>query len=367
MGAAERAALLQILIHGALSRADLAGRLGLSRGRLTRITRDLIEKKLLAEGATEARSAMGRPSELLVLQPASHHFLGVKLTGDVLYAVVTDLGAKIVASTEVTLSSRSVTDVVGEIAGVARRFMEEMPTLTAVGVSLAGHIRHERDGEVVDDSAYLGWDGVPLATLVAAATGLPTTIENDVQALTASEHWFGAGAGLDSMALVTIGVGLGIGLVINGQLVEGAHGRPGMLSHMIIDPAGPVCGSHRGCVSSFLPNDSIVAALEVPGLTYSGALALARAGDPAAVAVFERAANALGVLIAVIANLTDPRKVVLTGDGLGLYDVASEAVHSAVAASTDPDAAPIDLDVQPFDFSEWARAAAVCAIRGMLR
>ncbi|MER6799991.1 ROK family transcriptional regulator, partial [Amycolatopsis mediterranei] len=184
---AAREVLLEALVHGPISRAEIAARRQLSRPTLSRITRQLVADGLLIEGGTELRSATGRPSELLHVNGAARHFFGVKLTGDHLYAVVTDLNAEVVASLDTPLRSADVTEVVGRIAEAASALRAAFPDLTAAGVTLAGRVR----SGTVHGSAYLQWSGVPLADLVAEATGLPTAVANDVQALTAAEHWFG--------------------------------------------------------------------------------------------------------------------------------------------------------------------------------
>jgi predicted NBD/HSP70 family sugar kinase len=361
--------LLEVLIHGSMPRAEIAQRLGLSRPTLSRITRVLVRDGLLVESGTELRSSTGRPSELLRVGGASRHFLGVKLTGDHLYAVVTDLRATQVAFMDAPLESREVDDVVGQIAETAARFRSEFPSLTAVGVALAGTIRKRPHPPVVLESAFLGWQDVSLVEKVAVATGLPTAIDNDVRALTAAEHWFGAGAGLHSMVVITVGMGVGCGLVIDGHLVEGSAGRAGRISHLLVTTGGPVCElGHRGCASSYLPTTAIVAALRtsagVP--TYEEALERARKGEPAAKRAFGDAGFALGMIIGTVSNLLDPQKIFLTGDGLPLYEVAQDRVWDGVLASYDDDPETIDLDVQPFDFSEWARSAAALAIRAVL-
>ncbi|WOF22486.1 ROK family transcriptional regulator [Microbacterium betulae] len=367
MSPAMRSALLEVLIHGELPRAEIARRLHLSRASLTRITRALVDAGLLAEGETRLMAQTGRPSELLSLRADARHFLGVKLTGDTLYAVVTDLAATIVASTERPLRSREVADVVAEIAETSRAFATEFPGLTSIGIAIAGRVSRARDAAVVERSAFLDWTDVPLGALVREETGLPCVVENDVQALTATEHWFGAGAGIDDMALVTVGVGIGCGLVVNGRPVEGAHSRAGQLSHLIVDEGGPPCGlGHRGCVSSLLVNGSIVAAYGRPDVDYAGVVAAARGGDVRASRVFADAGRALGVMIATVANLVDPRKIVLTGDGIAVVELAGDALRSAVDERLDEDAAPVDLDVRTWDFSEWARAGAGLAIRALL-
>ncbi|MEO6086774.1 MAG: MarR family transcriptional regulator [Umezawaea sp.] len=80
-----RQVLLEVLIHGAMPRAEIADRLNLSRPTLTRVTKALVLDGLLVEGGTELRSAMGRPSEMLHVRGEARHFLGVKLTSDRLY------------------------------------------------------------------------------------------------------------------------------------------------------------------------------------------------------------------------------------------------------------------------------------------
>ena len=367
MSAPMRAALLEVLIHGELPRAEIARRLLLSRASLTRITRQLVDGGYLTEGEMRLTGHTGRPSEMLSVRTDALHFLGIKLTGDRIYAVVTDLSARIVAGAERAIDSREPLDVVAQVAEIARELTDAGHELSAVGIALAGRARRQRGGAIVEHSAFLDWTEVPLGAMVVEATGLACSVENDVQALTATEHWFGAGAGIQDMALITIGVGIGCGLVVNGRIVEGAHARAGQISHAIVDEAGPYCGlGHRGCISSMLVNAAISRAVRRGEDEYGEAVAAARDGDVIALAAFADAGRALGVLIATVVNLVDPQKVVLTGDGIAVHELGGDAMRSALAERLDKDAAEVDLDVRTWDFSEWARAGAGVAIREML-
>ncbi|MCC8251517.1 ROK family transcriptional regulator [Saccharothrix luteola] len=352
---AARDVLLEVLIHGAMSRAEIAPRVRLSRATLTRAARVLVGHGLLVEGGTELRSSTGRPSEIMHVRGEAHHFLGVKLTADRLYAVVADLTATVTEAVEEPLRSTDPDEVVARIAELAA----DRPSLTGIGVTLGGVVR---DGVVVD-AGFPAWKSVPLAAPVARGTGLPVAVDNDVQALTAAEHWFGAGAGVDSMVLITVGAGVGTGLIIDGKLVQGAHRLPPRFAHLLVDPRGPRCGyGHRGCASSYLMGHVI--ARRVDGCdTFDEAAERARAGDPGAQEVFAEAGYALGVLIGHAANFLDPEKILLTGDGLPIHELATGQVHDGIEDTYEDDPALIDLNVQPFDFGEWARAAAVLAIK----
>ncbi|WP_335987582.1 ROK family transcriptional regulator [Glycomyces sp. MUSA5-2] len=363
----ERSTLRELLIRGPKSRAEIARELGMSRASLTRVTRALIEQGLLADGPVELRGATGRPSEVLRIRPESRKFLGVKLTGDHLFAVVTDLAAQALAEYDEPLASRRVKDAVAQIGAVHERLAEEHPGVVAAGIGLAGDVVSTDKGQTVAQSPFLEWSGVPLAALVSERLGIPATAENDMRALTAAEHWFGVGAGHESMVLIAVGAGIGVGIVVDGKVVTGINGKAGSLEHLPIDPSGPRCErGHRGCAASYLSNAAIVAALRAPGLDYASVLDLARGGDPAAVQAFRDAGHALGVLIATLANTMDPEKIVVTGDGIAVAELARGEIDAAVATYRQHLGVPTPLDIQPFDFAEWARAGAVLAIRDFL-
>lgn len=362
-----RLALREILIHGTLSRAEIARSLGLSRASLTRAMRILVAHRLVVEVGTGVRGATGRPSELLQSSSGQWEFLGVKLTRERLYAAVTDLGGRVLALHEEAVASTVPDALADQISAVHERLRAAHPAICAVGVSLPGDVLVRGGEAVVASSPFLGWTDVPFARMVRDRTGLAAFTANDVHALTVKEHWFGAGAGRGSMALVTVGEGLGLGLIVNGQVSTGEHGRLGRIGHLPVLGGGPDCGiGHAGCASSFLPSPVIVRNAGREGSTYEQVVELARTGDERAVAAFEDAGRALGVVLATAVHIADPAAVVLTGDGLPVYDLARSTVDEALRAALAPYRQPVTVEVQPFEFSEWARAGAVVAIRQLL-
>ncbi|MGY2900111.1 putative NBD/HSP70 family sugar kinase [Curtobacterium sp. PvP017] len=362
-----RLALREILIHGTLSRAEIARSLGLSRASLTRAMRILVAHRLVVEVGTGVRGATGRPSELLQSSSGQWEFLGVKLTRERLYAAVTDLGGRVLALHEEAVASTVPEALADQISAVHERLRAAHPAICAVGVSLPGDVLVRGGEAVVASSPFLGWTDVPFARMVRERTGSAAFTANDVHALTVKEHWFGAGAGRGSMALVTVGEGLGLGLIVNGQVSTGEHGRLGRIGHLPVLGGGPDCGiGHEGCASSFLPSPVIVRNAGREGSTYEQVVELARTGDERAVSAFEDAGRALGVVLATAVHIADPAAIVLTGDGLPVYDLARSTVDEALRAALAPYRQPVTVEVQPFEFSEWARAGAVVAIRQLL-
>lgn len=355
---------LEVLINGPLSRSEIARRLDLSPGSLTRLSAPLIDAGLLVEVEERTVGRAGRPSRPLDVVPESRHFIGMKLTGTGVLGVTTDLRANVIASASATLPSREPAAVAGVLASLAHELAESAPSVTALGVGIGGLVANHA---VVTSAPFLEWTDVALGPMLEERTGIPTVIENDVVAFTEAEHWFGAGRGLARFAVLTLGAGIGYGLVVHDRLVVNEDSGIGLVGHWPIDPFGPVCpAGHRGCARSMLTQSAIIRAVSAAlgrDVSYDEALDLAVAGEPAAKRVVDDAGRGLGRMIAAITNLTAPERVILGGEGVRLFDVAGEAVYRGIAEDRDPRTHRVDLVTTPGDDQEWCRGAAVIAIQ----
>ncbi|MGW3106876.1 ROK family transcriptional regulator [Streptomyces sp. NPDC001100] len=364
-----------VLSHGPLTRLEVARRAGLSAAAVTKAVRPLMEAGYLTEGADEdAAPALGRPANLVRVDGGRALFIGVKVTGDEIIGVLTDLCCRIRVARHVPLTDRDPRAVLASIADLAQELRTEADELgiQVVGLGLAVSGDVDRGEGVVRYSPFLEWRDVPLAELAAMTTGLPVTVDNDVRALTVAEQWFGAGAGLTDFAVVTVGAGIGCGLVVHGRVVAGAHGVAGEIGHVVVDPAGPPCHcGNRGCVEAIAGDAAIVARVrEVTGVQVadtSEAVALAHRGDAGAREVYARAGEAIGRGIATVANLLGPERVIISGEGLAAYDLFAEQIRDSFAEAAFGSAARCDVRTRPLPFDEWARGAAATAIQSFIR
>ncbi|MGI5460619.1 ROK family protein [Streptomyces sp. CA-249302] len=363
----ERSVAIEVLVNGPLSRTEIARRLDLSQGSLTRLTKPLIESGLLIE-VTEAGAPpevrQGRPSQPLDVVAESRSFIGFKITEDMVYGVVTTLRSDIVARHDRPLTTHEPAGVADLLAEMTAELAAAHPRLAGIGIGVGGLVE---DRSVVGESPFLRWRNVPLAGLVEERTGLPVVVENDVAALVEAETWFGAGRGLDRFVVLTIGAGIGYGLVLGGRRVPNAEEDRGFGRHWIIDPSGPLTpDGERGSAVSLLTIPNIryqVRAATGRDHTYEEILALAAARESMPARVVAEAARALGILVAQISNFVMPQKILLAGEGVGLMDVAGDSVRAAIAAQRHPRAAPVALETKVSDFHDWARGAAVLAIQ----
>ncbi|MEW2403204.1 ROK family transcriptional regulator [Streptomyces sp. NPDC046862] len=363
----ERAVALEVLVHGPLSRAEIARRLSLSAGSLTRLTKPLLESGLLVEvpeGAPLAEVRQGRPSQPLDIVAESRSFAGFKITEDMVYGVVTTLRSEIVARYDRPLTTHDPDRVADQLGEMIAELARAHPGLAGIGIGVGGLVQ---DRAVVDESPFLSWRDVRLAELVEERTGLPVVVENDVAALVESETWFGGGRGLERFVVLTIGAGIGYGLVLGGRRVPCAEEDRGFGRHWIVNPNGPLTPEGaRGSAVSLLTIPSIryqIRAATGRDLTYEQILGAAAAGEPMPARVIDEAARALGTLLAQISNFVMPQKIVLAGEGVGLIDVAGDTVWETIRAHRHPLADPVPLETKVSDFHDWARGAAVLAIQ----
>ncbi|ADI05327.1 MULTISPECIES: ROK family transcriptional regulator [Streptomyces] len=364
-----------LLSHGPLTRPELARRTGLSAAAVTKAVRPLIESAYLVEDvAEEARPTLGRPANPVRVDGGRALFAGVKVTGDEVIGVLTDLCCRVCAARHMPLPARDPRAVLAAVAELVGALLIEadglgVPVL-GLGVAVSGDVDRVRG--VVRYSPFLEWRGIPLAELAATTTGLPVTVDNDVRALTVAEQWFGGGVGLSNFAVVTVGAGIGCGIVVHGRVVAGAQGVAGEIGHVTIDPAGPLCHcGNRGCVEAIAGDAAILARIrEATGVDVAGpteAVDLARRGVPGAREAYARAGEAIGRALATVANLLGPERVIISGEGLAAYDLFAEQVRDAFAAAAFGSAARCDIQTRPLPFEEWARGAAAIAIQSFIR
>lgn len=226
-------------------------------------------------------------------------------------------------------SLQTIADIVADLAAEAQH---RGLALEAVGVGVPGLVDVER-GLVVSSAGSVLADlqRAPLAEMISAKTGVPTFVDNDVNALALGEWAFGAGRGAASCVVLAIGSAVGAGIVLDGRLLRGASGFAGELGHVSIDFDGPPCHcGGRGCLSLYLGGDYLAAearrrivdessALQAlaggdgSAVTAETVFAAAAAGDALARGMVDRACRALGAGLALVVNGLNPEVVVVTG------------------------------------------------------
>ncbi|MBR3391819.1 MAG: ROK family protein [Firmicutes bacterium] len=207
----------------------------------------------------------------------------------------------------------------------------DVPT---IGVGLPGTLDEKR--RTVIHAHNLGFHQLPLAGLLGGVfPEAEIKLLNDADAATLAELKAGALQGCRSGLLLTLGTGLGGGIVSRGELFHGGQGRGVELGHMLLHKDGRRCTcGQRGCAERYCSATALAlagrraitrapesllarrAAAKPEKISARDVIDCARAGDSAALAVFDAYVDELASFIASLVNLLDP-EVIAIGGGLG--------------------------------------------------
>jgi predicted NBD/HSP70 family sugar kinase len=163
-------------------------------------------------------------------------------------------------------------------------------------------------------------------------------VENDASLAAVAEGSVGAAVGCRDYVTLLAGERLGAGVVVDGNLLRGAHGGVGEMvafDHVVGVEGAWGLGYRaaqwareavaRGGVSSGSP----LAGVDPTDLDGRTVLLAARAGDPDAQRIVDRVSAVLAVVAGMFGSLFDPRLVVVCG---AISEGAAEVVAAARAA-----------------------------------
>ena len=220
-----------------------------------------------------------------------------------------------------------------------------------VGLAVPGPVRKER--EVAPCANLDGWGGCNVAEGFSRLCGLPVKLANDANAAALGELWQGSAKGVQNMFFVTLGTGVGGSAIINGHIVEGAHGASGEIGHMRLhknEPRVCGCGKH-GCLEQYASAtglvtaaNSLLQATDTPStlrqckaITAKQIFEHAKQGDPLAGQLTESFASELGHALAIVACVLNPEVIVLGGGVSRAGTFLLHAVEQAFIVNAMPD------------------------------
>lgn len=223
-----------------------------------------------------------------------------------------------------TLPGRGLDTVLIALQKIIEDYRDQ---IQGVGIAYAGAV-DPQEGRILEAPNFpKEWKTLPLTRILQERTGIPISLENDANLAAFGEYWKGAGKGIDVLVAMTLGTGVGGGIVIDGKIWNGATGIAAEIGHIPIAETGPLCGcGNVGCLEAYASSTAVVRMAQemrlsgCPDLTAQAVYRLAKAGDPAARAIFAKVGRALGCAIVAVVHLIGPRRVIICGGGAGAWD-----------------------------------------------
>ncbi|GIF05140.1 ROK family transcriptional regulator [Actinoplanes siamensis] len=333
---------------GAVSRAELGDRLGLTRPRLTGEIERLIRAGFVTE-AGMAASRGGRRSTLVEIHPRLR-FAAVDLgAGSIDVEVVNGRLETLAAyreATDIRQGPKPILHRVGELLAKARA-EGVYDRLDAVGIGVPGPVSF-RDGVPVSPPIMPGWDRYPVRELLAREHGCPVVVDNDVNIMAIGERHGGVARSVDDFLFVKIGTGIGCGIHLSGGVYRGVDGCAGDIGHIQVDAGGPTCScGNTGCLEAVfsgaaLARDALAAARSgaspalaerlgrSAGLTARDVADGAAEGDVVCIKLIREGGRRVGGVLAALVSFANPSMIVIGGGLAQLGHVLLAEIRSVV-------------------------------------
>ena len=212
-----------------------------------------------------------------------------------------------------------------------------------VGVGVPGPVLNSRIVPII--CANLGGWGKRNVSeeLGALLGGIKVLVGNDANVAALGEIWMGCAKGCSSAVMVTLGTGVGGGVIVNGKVIDGAHGAGGEIGHITVnrhETATCGCGKH-GCLEQYSSATGVVRCMKklldenpdtpctLRGTHFEAkdVFDAARSGDALAAREVDEMTSVLGLALASIAATTDPEMFMIGGGVSRAGDVLFEPLR----------------------------------------
>jgi glucokinase len=199
-----------------------------------------------------------------------------------------------------------------------------------IGIAAPGPL-DPQSGTILKAFNLPGWINIPLGQRMTDKFQQAVVIENDANLAALGEWKHGAGRGYANILYLTISTGIGGGVILNNQLLAGAHGLGAELGHLAFDLQGPLCscGQHghieaiasgtaiarqaRTGLSQGINSSLREMSSELEPITTRMIATAAKAGDSFSIRLVEEAGLALGTYMANLVHIFNPGRIILGG------------------------------------------------------
>ncbi|MDR1554362.1 MAG: ROK family protein [Prevotellaceae bacterium] len=224
-------------------------------------------------------------------------------------------------------------------------------TVYAVGICIPGISYHETG--CVWAPNIEGWDNYPVREKIREVVNkdVKVIVDSDRACAIFGESWLGAAKGCENAIFLAVGTGIGAGIIVNNQLVRGAHDIAGAIGWWALDTPFHSKFAPCGCFEYHASGEGIAkVAREIiaDDKTYNGILS-AKAideitahdvfhaysiGDDVAKRTLRTAITFWGMAVANLVSIFDPEKIIFGGGVFGpaaqfIDDIYEEAKKHA--------------------------------------
>ncbi|MCM3570900.1 ROK family protein [Neobacillus mesonae] len=212
--------------------------------------------------------------------------------------------------------------------------------LEGIAISSAGQIDNIHGTVVFATDTIPGYTGTPLAELISQHTGLPVTVENDVNCTALGEYWQGAAKGVRDFLCVTIGTGIGGALFLNGKLYTGTSFSAGEIGHINLYPNGKPCTcGNTGCYEQYASSSALTQLVEQKfgkAIPLEQFFEMVKEGHPDALDLYTQWTADVATGIGSLVHIFNPQLVLIGGGISAQGEFLLQGIESSLSKKVMP-------------------------------
>jgi glucokinase len=182
-----------------------------------------------------------------------------------------------------------------------------------------------------------GDEQVPLCAEVQRLLSVPVVIGSDRAGYVLGEQWLGVARDVDDVVFLSVGTGIGAGIIAEGRLIQGSGDIAGAVGWFVLNPKQQELYKRVGCWEAEAAGPALTR--RVDAASAEEVIAKARKGDAPAKRAVEETARYLGMGIANIVSMLNPRVIVLGGGLMQAADLFLDQIHQTMREWAQPIAA----------------------------
>lgn len=277
------------------------------------------------------------------------YLLGIDIGGTTVKIGLVSYAGVVIEKFEIpTNTANNGASILGDIKDAIYTFLAEnnidRNSVTGIGFGVPGPVVNN----VINKCTNLGWGIVDIVKEFGSLLDWNPVIActNDANAAALGEMHHCNDSSISSSVLMTLGTGVGGGIIINNNVINGAHGGAGEFGHMKIDTVHKYkcnCGG-CGCLETVASATGVVRLAkeylgsikssldELAIITAKDVFDAAKAGDELALKVVKEVGEYIGLAAAHISTVVDP-DIFIIGGGVSkagniLIDVVKDSFRT---------------------------------------
>lgn len=245
--------------------------------------------------------------------------LSIDLGGTKLHAAIINKNGEILVEKKIkTETEKGAEGLLKSIKKLIRDFIDKDYEIDTIAIASAGRINFETGKVYYATDNLPNWSGTDLRGILEKEFGLNIIVENDVNAAGLGEMWMGNASDVNSSICITLGTGIAGAIIINKQLIRGAHWSAGEIGHMIIHPQGRKCNCGlSGCFEQYCSGTALVNSFNnrskfkiKDGYEF---FELVNDKDKLALDIIDKFTDDLALSIVMLSNIIDPDAFIIGG------------------------------------------------------